>query len=263
MADTKRCPHCGGLNPAAADWCGQCLERFTPKPAAPAEPGPPPPPVSVAPAPGVATPPPADEPAIDVDALLAGIGASAASEADRPAVVSSPPPAAAVGTTHGSFTVREHGVVWTCSRCDTENPLDRQSCSVCGTTFAEVVRPKQERPERDPGMATMVSLFFPGAGHGYLGLWGQAIARGVLHAWVLFVVAMAVLQRGPGSTLIAAVFGLVATASWAANAHDAYREARHESSQVLLKGKVFLYLVLGLLVLLLVLLVSSGLRARA
>ncbi len=169
----------------------------------------------------------------------------------------------AVGVSHGAFTVREHGVVWTCSRCETENPLDSPACSVCGTTFAEVVRPKPERPQRDPGMAAMVSLFLPGAGHGYLGLWGQAVARAVLSLWVLFVVLISLLQRGQaGSALISVVFGIAATGLWAAAAHDAYREARDEASQVLLKGKVFLYLVLGLLVLLLVLLLSSGLRAR-
>lgn len=256
MADTKRCPHCGGLNPANADWCGQCLERFTPKPA----------PVPEASARTATDAPPGPvgepEPAVDVDALLGAI--KTPTEGDNPPAPRplAPPPAAAVGTRHGSFTVREHGVVWTCSRCDTENPLDQHVCAVCGTTLGEVVRPKEERPERDPGMAAMVSLFFPGAGHGYLGMWGQAVARGVLHAWVLFVLLIAVVQRGPGSGAIGIVFGLAATALWAVSAHDAYREARHESSQVLLKGRVFLYLVLGLLVLLLILLVSSGLRAR-
>lgn len=251
MADTKRCPHCGGLNPESADWCGQCHERFTPKPA--------PEPVVAA----VPARPAAAEPEVDVTALLAGINAAPSEEIETtPRPATPPPPASAIGTTHGTFTVREHGVVWTCSRCDTENPLDQQVCVVCGTSFSEVVRPKEERPERDPGTAAMFSLFFPGAGHGYLGLWGQAIARGVLHGWVLFVVLIAILQRGPGSGAVGIVFGLAATALWGVSAHDAYREARHESSQVLLKGKVFLYLVLGLLVLLLVLLMSSGLRAR-
>lgn len=254
MAETKRCPQCGGLNPVTADWCGQCLERFTPKPG--------PAPVASAPAP-VPTPAPEQEPAVDIEALLAGAGAPVAPEKQVPSrPAAAPPSLAAVGTTHGAFTVREHGVVWTCSRCDTENPLDQQVCVVCGTTFAEVVRPKEKRPERDPGTAALVSLFFPGAGHGYLGLWGQAIARGVLHAWVLFVVLLSVLQRGPGSGPVALVFGLAATVLWGVSAHDAYREARHEGGLVLLKGKVFLYLVLGLLVLLLVLLVSSGLRER-
>jgi hypothetical protein len=112
-------------------------------------------------------------------------------------------------------------------------------------------------------MAAMLSLFFPGAGHGYLGLWGQAVARTVLSLWVLFVVLVSVLQRGQaGSAMIGFVFGVAATGLWAASAHDAYREARREPSLVLLKGKVFLYLVLGLLALLMLLLVSSGLRAR-
>ena len=255
MADTKRCPHCGGLNPVNADWCGQCHERFTPKPA--------PAPVAAAPATSVPARGTAEEPQVDVAALLAGIKAPPAEESEAPArPAAPPPPASAVGSTHGNFTVREHGVVWTCSRCDAENPLDQQVCAVCGTSLAEVVKPKENRPERDPGTAALFSLFFPGAGHGYLGLWGQAIARGVLHAWVLFVVLVAVFQRGPGSAPVGVVFGLAATALWGVSAHDAYREARHESSQVLLKGKVFLYLVLGLLVLLMVLLMSSGLRAR-
>lgn len=243
MADTKRCPHCGGLNPVAADWCGQCLERFTPPPAA--EPEPSPEPVVVpaktheagpdAPAPAAPAPP----------RTAAGIAA------------------AAVGTTHGVFTVREHGVVWTCSRCDNENPLEAQVCEVCGTKMADVVEPPPERPERDPGTAAMVSLFFPGAGHGYLGLWGQAVARGVLHLWVVMVVLVSLVQRGEGgSTLIGIVFGLVATALWVASAHDAYREARKEPNQALIKGKVFLYLVLGLLMLLMVMLTASGLSAR-
>ena len=37
--DTRRCPHCRALNPADADWCSQCLERFK---ASPVPPSPPP-----------------------------------------------------------------------------------------------------------------------------------------------------------------------------------------------------------------------------
>ena len=241
MADTKRCPHCGGLNPAGADWCGQCLERFTPIPAAEPEPE------LVA---------PAGDPAPGT----AAAGDSPPLATPAPA---GPIPGAAIGTSHGVFTVREHGVVWTCSRCDNENPLDVQVCEVCGTRMADVVQPPSERPQRDPGMAAMVSLFFPGAGHGYLGMWGQAVARGILSLWVLLVVLVSLLQRGEGgSTLIGIVFALVATALWAAAAHDAYREARNEPSLALIKGKVFLYLVLGLLMLLMVMLTASGLSAR-
>lgn len=252
MAETKRCPHCGGSNPIKAEWCGQCLERF-------AEPEPEPVPEAIAEAPASVQGAEGDV------ALAAGVRAAPAAPAptDPPAPAAPPPPSAAVGTTHGAFTVREHGVVWTCDRCDTENPLDSPVCEICGTSFAEVMRPKVDRPERDPGMAAMVSLFFPGAGHAYLGMWGQAIARGVLSLWVLFVVLVSVLQRGAGSTLIAVVFALVAFALWAVAAHDAYREAQQRGSAVLLKGKVFLYLVLGLLGLLMLLLVGAGLAGRS
>lgn len=248
MAETKRCPHCGGSNPVNAQWCGQCLASFV-------EPEPEPTPEPAPAAPAVA--------AQGAEADIALAAAATVDAGGAPTPQAPPPPTAAVGTTHGAFTVREHGVVWTCDRCDTENPLDSPVCSVCGTSFADVMRPPVERVERDPGTAALISLFFPGAGHGYLGMWGQAIARGVLSLWVLFVVLVSVLQRSGGSTLIAIVFGLAAFALWALAAHDAYREAQNQSGAVILKGKVFLYLVLGLLALLMILLVSTGLSGRA
>lgn len=250
MAETKRCPHCGGSNPVDAEWCGQCLERFTPKPAPEPEP-------AADPAPPVVP----EMAAVTGAGLVAPLGPL---DGTTPGEVSlRPPPAAALGLTRGAFTVREHGVVWTCPRCDNENPLDAPVCDVCGTTFAEIARPKVERPERDPGNAALYSLFLPGAGHAYLGLWGQAVARAVLSIWVVFVALISLIQRGPGSAGIGIVFGIAATALWALAAHDAYREARHEESMVIVKGKVFLYLVLGLLVLLMVMLTSAGLSGRS
>lgn len=252
MAETKRCPHCGGLNPVNAEWCGQCLERFVePEPAPEAEPA----------ADAAAAAPAVSAQGAEGDVALAAGAAAAATAGPTPQAP--PPPTAAVGTQHGAFTVREKGVVWTCDRCDNENPLDSPVCEVCGTSFAEVMRPKVERVERDPGTAALISLFFPGAGHAYLGMWGQAIARGVLSLWVLFVVLVSVLQRGAGSSLIAGVFGLAGFALWGVAAHDAYREAQHQESAVLLKGKMFLYLVLGLLALLMILLVTAGLSGRS
>ncbi len=131
---------------------------------------------------------------------------------------------------------------------------------MCGTTFADVIRPPDDRPERDPNTVALYSLFFPGAGHWYLELKGQAVARGVLSVWVVLV---AVLAGIAGSALMGAVFGLVALLLWIVAAHDAYREARKEGSMVLLKGRIFLYLVLGLLLLMVVMLVTAGLQAGA
>ena len=152
------------------------------------------------------------------------------------------------------------GITWTCSRCDTKNPLDAQVCSVCGTPFADVVRPPLERADRDPNSAALYSLFFPGAGHWWLGLKGQAVARGVLSSWVLLI---AVLGGIGGSFLLAGVFALVAFGLWVVAAHDAFREAGGEPEKVILKGRSFLYLVLGLLMLMVIMLVAAGIRAGA
>jgi hypothetical protein len=105
----------------------------------------------------------------------------------------------------------------------------------------------------------MISLFFPGAGHGYLGLWGQAIARGVISVWVVLTALIGAVQ---GAAMVAVVFGVAAIGLWLLAAHDSYREALNEPNAVILKGKLFLYLVLGLLVLLFILLFSTALSAR-
>lgn len=224
---TIRCSSCGGLNPSTAQWCGQCLSRFAP-------PAPPEPPSDLA---------PGERPRARVSPLLTG--------------------GMVEGETRGAFRVTEEGILWTCRACETENPIELERCSACGTPFGDTLRgPEEAKVQRDPGKTAMFSLFLPGAGHAYLGLWGQAIARAVISVWVVFTALMGAVQRS-GGTVIAIVFGFAATALWIVGAHDAYREAEGNRSLVLLKGKLFLYVVLGLLLVLLVLLVTAGLSARS
>jgi hypothetical protein len=161
------------------------------------------------------------------------------------------------------FEVTEEGINWTCSVCETVNDLDHLVCSVCGAPFARTVLPAEEKPQRDPNTVALISLFMPGAGHAYLGLWGQAIARAVVSFWVVLVVIVAGLQKGAGSSnMIMALFGAVAFGLWGVAAHDAYREARDEGPLVILKGKVFFYMVLGLLLLLVAVLMSALIKAQ-
>lgn len=263
-----RCPSCGGLNPAGAEWCGQCMRRFVAPPAPP----------------GATRPdsqqqvPTADtsgERASYVDASALGLdtwGRPVGEEAS-PGVGQSPvgssagtaaPPAAAVGTERGAFKVTEGGIVWRCVRCESENPVDTSVCGICGAPIADTLRPPEpERPQRDPNTVALVSLFFPGAGHAYIGMWGQAIARASISIWVVFTALMGAIQKDiKGGVLLAVVFGLAAFALWAIAAHDAYREARRERSLVILRGRRFLYTVMGLLGLLFILLVGTALTAR-
>lgn len=228
----RRCEACGGLNPPDAQWCGQCHTRFE-----------------------------SLERPSDVPALVP----EAADEAPSPVADQMPARLPAEITPGGTdaFTVTEEGITWTCSVCETVNPLDHALCSVCDAPFAKTVLPEEERPQRDPNMAALVSLFMPGAGHAYVGLWGQAVARAIVSLWVIMVVFVAALQRGvAGSNLVMGVFGVVAVGLWGIAAHDAYREANDESALVILKGKFFFYMVLGLLLLLVGLLMMALMKAQ-
>lgn len=164
----------------------------------------------------------------------------------------------------GAVTVAEDGISWTCARCDSVNDLSESACIVCGATFAEAIKPSEEpRPPRDANKAALFSLFMPGAGHAFLGLWGEAIARGVISTWVVVVSIFAAAQGAPQARVMAILFGLVATALWMVAAHDAYREASNTPRLVLLKKRMFLYLVLGLLTLSIVVVFSTVLSADA
>ncbi|HEV2756680.1 MAG TPA: hypothetical protein VG318_13000 [Actinomycetota bacterium] len=221
-----RCPSCGGLNPVDAAWCGQCLKRF----AAPEPPEPP-------------APPPAPAP------LTGGLD-----------VPTAPKP----GVKKGAFRSTDEGILWTCSSCDAENPLEEPACRVCGIAFGEAMKePVARHVERDPGTVALVSLFFPGAGHAYLGMWPQAIARGVVSVWVgLMTLLFAIGGKGGSATAVAGLFGLVTFALWAVAAHDAFREASDEPSRVLLHGRRFTFLVLGLLTMLLASMFLTALSNR-
>lgn len=228
MAQTKRCPNCGASNPETADWCSLCLERFDA-----AEPEP---------EPALADEPPA--------------------EAGEPAPETSD--GSDTKTDTGAFQVTEDGIKWVCQTCGHANSIDVSKCEVCGTTFADHVRPKIERPPRDPAKAALYSLFFPGAGHAYIGMWGQAVARGVLSVWVLLVAIVGLVDKDvPGSLFMAGLFGVVATGLWAVAAHDAFREATNDTARVLLRGRRFLYVVLGLMALLFVAMLIALMTARS
>lgn len=258
MALTKRCPNCGASNPENADWCSLCLERFPgPEPAEPESPEPESPEPEPVPEPGPPGPPGPPDPATTAGVAGAGSTPPASPQTDAPATPRS-------STDAGTFRVTEEGIRWACPTCGTTNDLDRVACEVCGTTFAETVRPKAERPPRDPGKAALFSLFFPGAGHAYVGMWGQAVARAVLSLWVLLVAVVGILDKKvPGSLIMALLFGLAALGLWLVAAHDAFREASNDAAAVLLRGKRFLYVVLGLMALLFVAMLVALMTARS
>jgi hypothetical protein len=235
-AETWTCAECGASNRAAAEWCGQCFSV----------------PSQEAHAPDAGGEPEAAgaRPATLEEALLRFARARSSSPA-RPGGADTGERRAGPSPTpvqRGAFRAAAGAITWTCTRCDETNDLAENVCAVCGTPFAEVLRdPGPERPARDPGTAALLSLLFPGAGHAYVGAWGQAIARGIVSAWACLVVLFALFQGGRGTLPAALAFGAAAFLLWVAAAHDAFREAQGAPESALVKPKHFLFLVLGLL----------------
>lgn len=92
-----RCPQCGSLNDADAEWCGQCLAEFDLDAEPPSGP--------------------------DMNAL------------GKPLV--DPEPMLGPDVTNGLFGVERGKPVWRCSMCFTRNSVEADACSRCGLAFIE------------------------------------------------------------------------------------------------------------------------------
>ena len=241
-----RCPHCGGLNPRDAQWCGQCLTSFAAEPVLAGRVA-----ATTGPQQGgsvLAPPPPGPTAGVPAPSVTTGSNGSGHATADG---------------LPENFKVTESGITWICRMCETENPLAVGTCSVCTSSFAQTLKePDEGVIKRDPGTVTLMSLFFPGAGHAYLGLWPQAIARGVIGALVVLVTILGAIAPGSSSKPLAIVFFMVSFGWWVLSAHDAYREATGRRYAVILKDRGFLFVVLGILLLLTAMVIVTLAAAR-
>ena len=120
------------------------------------------------------------------------------------------------------------------------------------------MEPDEQLPERDPNTTVLVSFVYPGAGFAYLRRWPEAIGRGVVGTFAIAVAVIAgIFGTGSTAAIIGVVYGFATFAIWAVSSHDAYRVAQHQEALVILKPRVLLYVLLGLLTLFLVLLVGT------
>ena len=250
--ETWKCQGCGATNRTGAQWCGQCFDapattpgprpvsRTTESPSesAPAEPD------ETAHAAAPRTDPTTLEDALLLLAKKSGGANAPATSARQPHTPGSGSGATEVDA--GAFSVRAGEITWVCKWCEARNLLAEQSCSVCGASFGEVLKEEKQQVARDPGTVALISLFFPGAGHAYMGDWGQGVARAVVSIWAVLVCFFAGVQGGKGM-LLAVAFGVIAFCLWVISAHDAFREASGSPALALIKSGHFLYLVLGLL----------------
>lgn len=177
----RRCPNCGALATADAEWCGQCFQ-----------------------------------------ALPAAVAAAAAPEVDE-AVVLAESPTPVARTAPGS---PEKAPTWPCPTCGNANPIELDACSVCGTSFATLMRSDEKPADVDPKDALVASLIFPGRGQRKLGRPLDGFARGVL--FVIMCSLALILAFAHGSSVLKSMFWLylfLALAVYLGSAYEAYRMA--------------------------------------
>lgn len=234
-----RCPRCGGLVRPEAEWCGQCLAPLGPavedQPGAPYQ------------RTGSA---PSDEAVRSTSEAAPSVG--------KPRVSASTASIPGEKVRSG-----EHGIVWDCPTCGTENPLEAATCSGCGSPFSRLFEQPTSVPKVDPGRALSLSLLFPGLGHVAAGQAAEGLARAVVFAYALITAIIVLVSRwGPGLGPFLPLFViclLAAVPLYAVSAVDAGRAVRRE--RPVLSMRALLYGAAALIVTTVVIMVTLSIRA--
>jgi hypothetical protein len=118
-------------------------------------------------------------------------------------------------------------LTWPCPTCGAQNDIALDLCSVCGTSFGQLLRGEQASPTVSPRDAFLWSLTFPGVGHAKAGRAPDGIARGTLFI-LTFGLALVIVLSGVSTPPVFAVVVLLlgsAMAIYLGSAAEAYRIA--------------------------------------
>jgi hypothetical protein len=153
--------------------------------------------------------------------------------------------------------------MWPCPTCGSLNPLEIDVCTVCGTSFAQLLRQDDPVPTVSPRDAFLWSLTFPGVGHAKAGRAPDGIARGTLFV-LTFGLALVIVLSGVSSPPVFAVVALLLVSAitiYLGSAAEAYRIAdggtTFVSSRALLWATVALIMIAVSLLALSVITVNS------
>lgn len=223
----RRCPQCGGLVAADAEWCGQCLNRLTDVPAEPATAIETAEPEAAPIVPPEEVPSQEQQPAPDLD-----------DEAPAEPVLESVPRAPVprrprtAGTPADPFRMVDGQMVWNCPVCDQQNSIETITCPRCGASFGDLFSGGPPRAPVSSSTAISRSLILPGLGHLVAGQTAEGIARGVLFLWAVGSLIGILLVKGDGSSSTVRgfllIYGILAAGLYVATAMDAARAARRQ-----------------------------------
>jgi hypothetical protein len=123
---------------------------------------------------------------------------------------------------------QKKALTWPCPTCGNDNAIELDACSVCGTSFAALLRGEDRAKDVDPGAAFTRSLMFPGLGHKMVGRGLDGLARGALFWWMFLTTVLLLVsgvRSGPMVVLLA-LFGGATIFIYLFTAYEASRMAR-------------------------------------
>jgi hypothetical protein len=118
-------------------------------------------------------------------------------------------------------------LTWPCPTCGSQNDIALDLCSVCGTSFAQLLREERAAPTVSPRDAFLWSLTFPGVGHAKAGRAPDGVARGTLFVLTFGLTLVIVLSGVSSPPVLGVVVLLLGSAMvlYLGSAAEAYRIA--------------------------------------
>ncbi|MEX0991841.1 MAG: Ran-binding zinc finger domain-containing protein [Actinomycetota bacterium] len=250
-----RCPNCGALVSPDAEWCNLCFASLkVPEAEVPD------------PTQAAAGPSPSDTgPASAADLVTIEVDIEEVDDTEPPApepAVAGPAPGSQIAEREAAEEEAAASTVWQCPVCDEENPLEANTCMMCGTPFGRLFEEPEEQATMEPNRAAMLGLL-PGLGHYKLGRGGEGFARAFAFAGCLGMALLFLLSvSGTGSSrlLILSLYFIAVIFLIGESAMECYRIASGEPQ--LIPGRLLIWGFVAVFGLSVVLVVALSLGVR-
>jgi predicted RNA-binding Zn-ribbon protein involved in translation (DUF1610 family) len=167
------------------------------------------------------------------------------------------PTTTVVAATSDGELAAARAAVWPCPACGERNPIELDTCRVCGTPFSHLFREEVARPKVSPRDAFLWSLTFPGVGHAKVGRGGDGVARATLFLLTFGLTLVIALSGVSNAALMGVVIVLLlcALTVYLGSAFEAYRIA--EGAGPFVSARALLWATVAVLMLSIGLLATS------
>jgi hypothetical protein len=224
-----RCPTCNARNPDEAQWCSQCLASLRDEPE------------------------PLPEPGVDPDAVADTSATPAAQDTSAHGQAEVGQDGELLTSGGGRFRRHEGEIEWRCEVCQSWNLVGLARCTVCATPMTGPEAAPAPDRRATPPVVLLLTVLLPGAGHAALGRMATAWARGLTYLlWLLGGTTLLITALSSSESPLPGVILLLgAAALWLITLLDVQSLLANRTRQIL-DARVFLWLVVGVIGLLMV-----------